>query len=486
MIVFLAILICPVVASDKVGGDISANENRYLAEFPTVIVEKNKIAPDLKNGFEAWLKDNLAGREEAQKVKAYIDFRLFASSPSPLVHIGEDGWYFYTNDRNLEIGQGNHLLSTEELEAIRENQEAIQSSLQEQGIDYVLALIPSKSSVYPEFIKGGNYRVGITLIDQVTTYLEENTTIPVINVKPALIEAKKEQAVYFRTETHWNHSGAYVGYRTIVDNLNSLGMTQTQPAKISTEPATHNGEFSAMMGYPGLIPPEPYEATVIKNPQALLVSASEKISQVKKLLEDNRIEGEYFSYSNPSAQKSALILGDSFFFTWKIPELFAENFAEMDFIRTDIVANDIVRTINPDIVILERTERYIYLLANRVEEKLPTTQLGNLSAEIISHNTPTKIERGESYNVNIVVKNIGDQAWSEENQIRLCIFQDGKDYGYRINLPERVIVEPGQQYTFVLQNFRAPEGATTYLEYQMVQESIQYFGEKERVDIVVK
>src|SRR5690606_4072029 len=117
--------------------------------------------------------------------------------------------------------------------------------------------------------------------------------------------------------------------------------------------------------------------------------------------------GEYFSYSNPSAQKSALILGDSFFFTWKIPELFAENFAEMDFIRTDIVANDIVRTINPDIVILERTERYIYLLANRVEEKLPTTQLGNLSAEIISHNTPTKIERGESYNVNIVVKNIG-------------------------------------------------------------------------------
>lgn len=158
----------------------------------------------------------------------------------------------------------------------------------------------------------------------------------------------------------------------------------------------------------------------------------------------------------------------------------------MDFIRTDIVANDIVRTINPDIVILERTERYIYLLANRVEAKLPTTQLGNLSAEIISHNTPTKIERGESYNVNIVVKNIGDQAWSEENQIRLCIFQDGKDYGYRINLPERVIVEPGQQYTFVLQNFRAPEGATTYLEYQMVQESIQYFGEKERVDIVVK
>ena len=35
-------------------------------------------------------------------------------------------------------------------------------------------------------------------------------------------------------------------------------------------------------------------------------------------------------------------------------------------------------------------------------------------------------------------------------------------------------------------NFRAPEGNTTYLEYQMLQEAYQYFGEKERVDLVVK
>jgi len=38
----------------------------------------------------------------------------------------------------------------------------------------------------------------------------------------------------------------------------------------------------------------------------------------------------------------------------------------------------------------------------------------------------------------------------------------------------------------VLYNLRAPAGDATYLEYQMLQEGIQYFGEKERVDIVVK
>lgn len=486
VIAFLAILVLPVIASDKVGGAASPNENRYLAKFPTVIVENNKIAPGLKNGFEAWLKDNLAAREEAQRIKSYIDLRLFSSSPSPLVHIGEDGWWFFTNDRNLEIGQGTHLLSNEELEAIRENQEAIQSSLQERGIDYVLVLVPSKASVYPEYMKGGNYQVGPTLIDQVTTYLQENTTVPVINIKPNLIDAKNEQDVYFRTDTHWNYAGAYIGYKTTIENLNNFGMIRSQPISHNVEPATHNGDLSAMMGYPGLLPPEPFEATIIQNPQASLVSDSEKVIQITKLLADKEIKGEYIFYSNPSAQKSALILGDSFFIAWKIPDLFAENFSEMNFILTHIVSNDIIQAINPDIVILERTERYIYQIANSIEEKLPITQLGNLSAEIISHNTHDTIKRGESYNVNILVRNTGDQDWSEEDQVRLCIFQDGKDLGYRITLPEGVIIQPGQEYTFIVQNFRAPEGATTYLEYQMVQESIQYFGEKERVDIVVK
>lgn len=487
VIAFLAVLIFPVVESDKVGGALSPNENRYLAKFPTVINEKNQIADGLKNGFESWLKDNLAGRAQAQRTKAFIELKVLKSSPSPLVHIGEEGWYFYTNDHNLEIGQGTYLLSNEELESIAINQVRIQRALKKQGIDYVLVLVPSKASVYAEYINGGRYQVGTTLIDQVTTYLQENTTVPVINLKPDLIKAKMEQDVYFRTETHWNHAGAYIGYEAIIRRLNELGMIQSQPASITTTPATFRGEFSAMMGYPGLLPPEQYRATVIQNPQASLVSDHEKVNQVATLIADNDIVGEYFSYSNPSAEKSALILGDSFFSNWwKILDLFAENFAEMNFIRTDIFSNDVIQAINPDIVILERTERYTYSLANPANVKLTIPNLNNLSAEIISHDTPASIERGKSYDINIVVKNSGEQSWSEADQVRLGIFQQGKDTGYRVYLPVGVTIEPGQEYAFVLKDYQAPEQGDTYLEFQMLQEGIQYFGEKERVDIVVK
>lgn len=479
-------LLLPLIAADKVGGAISPNENRYLAKFPTIINENNQIAEGLKNGFEAWLKDNLAGRAQAQQAKAFIELKTLTSSPSPLVHIGDEGWYFYTNDRNLEIGMGAHMLSEDELQTIASNQIRIQSALEKQGIDYVLALIPSKASVYPEYIDSGRYQVGTTLIDQVTAYLQEHTTVPVINVKPDLIKAKEEQEVYFRTETHWNHAGAYVGYDTIIKRLNELGMIQTQSASITTTPATFRGEFSAMMGYPGLLPAEQYKATVIQKPRASLINDNEMIHQITTLLTDNNITAEYFLYSNPQGQKSVLILGDSFFVTWKIPDLFAENFAEMNFIRTDYVLAEIIEVINPDVVILERTERYIYNLGNPATIKFTIPKLDNPSAEIISNDCPTPIELEKSYTIRIVVKNSGKQSWSEDDQVRLGVFPEGKDSGYRVFLPGDVTVEPGQEYTFIIQNFQAPVQGSTFLEFQMLQEGHQYFGEKERVDIVVK
>ena len=68
----------------------------------------------------------------------------------------------------------------------------------------------------------------------------------------------------------------------------------------------------------------------------------------------------------------------------------------------------------------------------------------------------------------------------------MSIFQDGQDR-YRVLLPAGVEVKPGEEYTFVFKDFQAPlDKNSTYLEYQMVEEDVQYFGQKVRVDIAVK
>lgn len=107
-------------------------------------------------------------------------------------------------------------------------------------------------------------------------------------------------------------------------------------------------------------------------------------------------------------------------------------------------------------------------------------------AEIVAHDSPGKVTPGDSYVISITAKNTGAAPWSEAGQIRLCVWQDGADWGYRLMLPEGVEVEPGEEYTFRLEGFGvAPGVESTYLEYQMVQEGVQYFGEKERADIAV-
>ena len=114
-----------------------------------------------------------------------------------------------------------------------------------------------------------------------------------------------------------------------------------------------------------------------------------------------------------------------------------------------------------------------------------TEAAGVCDAEIQEHNTPLTVERGRSYDIDIVARNTGTEAWSEAKQIRLCIWQDGADWGYRLLIPDGVEVAPGESFTFRLIGFGAPPTESTYLEYQMVQEGVQYFGEKERVDIAI-
>lgn len=106
-----------------------------------------------------------------------------------------------------------------------------------------------------------------------------------------------------------------------------------------------------------------------------------------------------------------------------------------------------------------------------------------LNAEIKSHNAPIEAQYGEQYQISIIVENKGTKAWSNSENIRLCIWQDGYDYGFRVNIADDVVVENGQEYTFILDGFMLSDRSSAELEFQMVEEGITYFGEREKVEI---
>ncbi len=363
IIIFLAAITLPLIFSDKAGGKISTTENRYLASFPNFLSPDFNQTNGIRKELENWINDNVGFRTQIKKLQAYFDIGLFHDSTSSRVRIGIDGWYYFTSSNNLEIAMGTYPLTQDLLEKIKENQVSIQQALKKKGIEFVIVLAPSKVSIYPEYL-GGNFVVRETVIDIVSDYLRKNTTIPIINTKPDLLQAKKSELVYFKTDSHWNEAGAYIGYRSVINAFNNLGIIHSLPIDISTVPSTYKGDLSIMMGDEDLFPPEPYQATQIINPNAVKIESGYYFRKMQSLMLLNKTEYNFDIYENPKAEKKKLLIyGDSFFRFWKMKEMLAENFSNLDFIRSFDIRNNLIEQVKPDIVLLEVTERDINILA---------------------------------------------------------------------------------------------------------------------------
>ncbi|MNM92105.1 hypothetical protein D3C81_1044270 [compost metagenome] len=488
---FLLLVFLPPLMVNRETGKISETENRFLAPFPELLNEDGKLVDGFKGGFEDWLNDNIGYRKQFVKLSSNIQYNLLHKSPSEKVQIGKDGWFFYTLDNNIEIAKGTYGINKELLENIKTTQEELQKYFDEKGIEYVLVLPTSKVSIYPEKISGGQYSVIETPVDIVSDYLRENTTIHVVDLKDQLLAEKKNRQVFFKTDTHWTEEGAYVAYRTIINDFNKSGLIDSKPVEVTLREDYRRGEFSAMMGDSELLPKEKYNATEIISQAAERVSEGEQFDRLNQM-KDNLSLSNVYQYKNKTINDNKiLIYGDSMFGGWNMTELLAENFSELTFawINQGNFQNQIdkkmINDLNPDIVVLEITERYINQLGNKLNYVNLYGTLNNPKAQIISHTAPTTIKVDQTYNIDITVKNTGDEKWSEKSSIRLGIWQDGVDHGYRINIPEGTEISPGEEYTFTLSGFVAPPRDSTYLEFQMLQEGVSYFGEKERVDIQV-
>lgn len=486
IISFILLVAMPVLTINRVTGKVSEAENRYLAKFPEILNEQGQLADGLKSGLENWLSDNIGFREQFMKLSTRINYHILKKSPSDKVEIGRDGWFFYTLDDNMKIANGTYPLTEETLAKIALQQEKIKDKLESQGIDYVLILPTSKVSIYPEYIKNGNYLVRRTPVDILADYLQTHTDVKVIRLKDALLDAKRDQQVYFKTDTHWNGQGAYVGYQTVINKLNDFGFSNTKPVKVNLSPVPYRGEFSAMMGDINLLPVEQNFSPEIINPKAKEITSGRLFDIISSIKMNYNIQTPSYLYENPYVQgEKVLMYGDSMFGAWNLPQLFAENFNQFTYIWSYDIQQEVIDAVKPDIVFYEMAERFLNSMDIR-SSGLVTDRLENPQAEIISQNAPTEVNRKDSYTFDITVKNTSDGSWSEANKIRLCIWQDGLDSGYRIYLPNGVEIKPGEEYTFTLEGFVAPQADHTYIEFQMLQEGITYFGERERVDIMVK
>ena len=350
VVLFLAVCIIPLIFSNKKAGMISTVENRALAEFPKVFNDDGTVNPELKTGFNNWLNDNIGFRDTLMSLNTKIQYTLFDKINSSNVILGKNGWLFYQGEGGISINdyQAKTLYTEKQLKKILKNVTELQKWCDDNGMEFVLMLMPNKEHIYREYMPEGIEEVHEEKnIDLVVDYIRENSDIKVVYPKEELLKAKEKYDVYYKYDTHWNDLGAYEGYKALMAALN---ITPLSFENIETK-EYDSGDLANMAMLSGLT-------------KAYTESFITYDDDVETLYEDNKGNNTYRKLKYANGQGKIFFMGDSF--SDAMRPMISRTFEYSDFVHRDTKIYDEVLKEKPDIFVYEMVERYVPRLEKSV------------------------------------------------------------------------------------------------------------------------
>lgn len=190
-------------------------EKRLPVEKPQFSFSK-----DYPQNFEKYFNDNYGFRKTLISLNSKIMDKIFDESPDARAVMGKDDWFYFDNHNSLLDATGRALLSDELVERGVESFYRNWQKMRAKNIDYLLVIAADKSTVYPEFLPDYIKPSGPHRIDKfLNALLKKYPDFPVIDLRPILLEAKKRDVIYHKTDTHWNKRGAHAAYMAIAKKL---------------------------------------------------------------------------------------------------------------------------------------------------------------------------------------------------------------------------------------------------------------------------
>lgn len=333
------------------GADAQA-ENRTLSAFPRVDGSW-RSAVAWPSGFADWFDDHFGFR--ARLVRWYGESRFFGLgiSPSTAVARGADGWLFYLDDAGLDDYARVRPMARTEQDNWRRAVVAARDWVRARGGTYLFTVAPDKHVVYGDVFPAGVRRVSSTSRTDDLFGALAGTGVA-LDLRPALVEARGQERLYQKTDTHWNDRGAFVAYRQIVE-----AVRRANPA---VPPAWSRDDFDAvervvpgmdLAGMIGLtrvlhetdlqlVPKRPRRARVVEP------DGAEPTAEVGRLVTE--IPG--------STLPRAVVFRDSF--ASRLVPFLSEHFSRVVYLwQNDFLAEDVERE-RADVVIQEIVGRHLY------------------------------------------------------------------------------------------------------------------------------
>ena len=274
-------------------------------------------------------------------------FFLLHEKSYPNVLIGKQDWLYYTGENNINDYECASFFTKRELKAIRSRLLDWNEQLEERGIHFYIVVAPNKETIYPQYLPDrivpGEH---ICRIDQVMQILQP-TRLSVLDLRDTMQSGTQTAQVYYRTDTHWNSTGAFLASREILTLLKQDFHDLEIPAMndYSREKQSFSGDLADFL--PADEKFVEYETVLIPRftPSALFEDMPDRsvISHIPK-----------------SSLPSAVIFCDSF--SDELQPYLSEYFSRVIYSRSFSIDLDLIDREKPDIVILEIAQRYLTLL----------------------------------------------------------------------------------------------------------------------------
>ena len=236
--IFFVIVLAPLVCIPLAGSDVSA-EKRELAPAPSLIVDGRPNVNVLQEA-GAWFDDHFAFRGLLVDADATLKERVFMTSATENVVVGNDGWLYYAG--TLNDWQRRNAMSEHELKNAAHNLALIQEWLQSQGKGFAFCIAPNKNTLYPQSMP--YYEMageGQSNLERLVPLLASEG-VSYVDLRAAF-EAQNK-ILYYARDSHWNGEGALLAYRTIGNALSTALPTYVDEEMQDT---THKGDIDQML-----------------------------------------------------------------------------------------------------------------------------------------------------------------------------------------------------------------------------------------------
>ena len=330
-------------------------EKRAMAPWPAFA-----LATTFPPAFESAFADRFGGRDQLIRWHHATLLELFGVSALATVMHGSGGWYYWLGEDGLSLDRHyrgvaafpQSYVDASVAELIRRR-----DWLAARSIAYVVAVVPEKFTIYPEFLP---VWVGPPAqpspFDRVVA-AASRSDMALLDLRPVLLDAKTRERVYYQTDSHWNYLGAVAGYEAIMREVQQALPAGRLPAIARPKRPAHvpgvdfySGDLVGMLGLPGRI----REDDVAPWRKVMAAGAN----RCARRIENPEAPGsETFVCDHPGLPR-AIVYRDSM----AIPliPLLAENFSRVVFVSSRGFDPALIEREKPDIVIEEMVERTLH------------------------------------------------------------------------------------------------------------------------------